>query len=172
MQTSEDFAPFRAAFIVELTLLMNKKNVIFLLFICNDKYSDNNSGAFSDSFFSVRSLGKGLERYDRYAMLHILLPREEWWWQEQSAWDLQFREFTKHQFIDGLNAAASLFDIFPYIIYIIKEIAKSIQQKVGLAGILDGIGIGHNADTVVLDVHIDVGIGHQRVAVEMDGKKI
>ena len=64
--------------------------------------------------------------------------------------------------------AASL-DVLAYIIYIIKEVAEGIEQEIGLAWILDDIGIGEDADALMLDVHIDFGTCHDGIAVVVDG---
>ena len=55
--------------------------------------------------------------------------------------------------------------ILAYIIYIIKEVAKSIKHRIGLSLILGSLRIGENLYAVVLNMNINLAIGHNRVAI-------
>ena len=61
-------------------------------------------------------------------------------------------QFAKQNFIDSLNLAPTFLDVAPdvlaYIINIIKEVAEGIQEEVWLTGVLDGLRIGQDTDTV------------------------
>ena len=63
----------------------------------------------------------------------------------------------------------ALLDILAYIINIIKEVTESIEQEIGLTRIFFCIGVGEDTDTLMLDMHIDVGASHDGVAVVVDG---
>lgn len=82
------------------------------------------------------------------------------------------REFAEEHLVDDLNPVASLSNVLSYIINIIEEVAKSIQQEVGLPIIFCHLWVGHDIDALMLYVHINILARHNGVAVVMDGSWI
>ena len=62
-------------------------------------------------------------------------------------------------------------NILAYIIYIIKEVAEGIEHGVGLCFVFYGIGIDDGLESQGLHLHINVGTGHDGVAVVVDGSR-
>ena len=84
-------------------------------------------------------------------------------------------QFPQQHPVDGLNLATAflnvLREILAYIIYIIKEIAEGVQNLIGLCLILAHLRVGNNLDTQMLNVHVDVVVGHDGITVEVDSSR-
>ena len=82
---------------------------------------------------------------------------------------LDIGEFSQQHLVDDLNPVARLSDVLTYIIYIIKEVAESVQQEIGLTQVFCHLRIGHDIDAMMLDVDVDILARHDGVAIVVDG---
>ena len=81
------------------------------------------------------------------------------------------RKFSQQHLVDGLNFLSLFLNVLAYIINIIKELRESVEYRVRKTFVLDVVGIGDDFYAPFLNMHVNVGAGHHRVAVVVDSSR-